>query len=349
MYTPATNQLVGQWKFNGDLSDSSPNGNDGAEFGGAYSYVIGADGVAGDAIGITNGTISTLSTNPVNAITVSFWINTTNSGMPIAFEEFTSWYAYVAADGSVQFDLCTTGGHLNASTSDNWFGAWHLYTATWDGSADGLVRIYQDGVLDAVTDSAVFGSIIPSFAQLTIASGWSGFAMSGWLDDVRVYGRALNASEVAAVYALGADGDINLNPATTPGAQYVLTAGQSVQFWKSTDLVSWTAVASVTNRLIVSATDAAGYFRAQALADLYWTSSAEATGYLVCQWFEPAPGTSACTNFYLVSDQTSAYLPLLGSGTNWFSVAALCDGEPDGFSNCVWWAPASFVIAMAPL
>jgi hypothetical protein len=352
-YTAATNRLVGQWKFNGDLSDSSPNGNDGAEFGGFYGYVIGAEGVAGDALGITNGTISTYSTNPVSAISVSFWINTATAGMPIAFDEFTSWYAYVASDGTVQFDLCTSGGHLNASTSDNWLGAWHLYTATWDAAGDGALRIYKDGVLDTATPAAIFGSIVPSEANLTIASGSSGYAMSGCLQDVRVYGRALNASEVATLHALGADGDINLDSVDTgapPTGGYVLTAGQLVQFWQSADLTTWVAVGPVTNRLVLSLSAAAGYFRAQAMAHLQWASSSlgRANGYVVSQSFEPAPDTVASTNFYAPGGQTNLYVPLLGIGTNWFSVTVKGGGIRDRISNHVAWKPAIFTITLGP-
>jgi len=355
-YTPATNELVGQWKFDGDLSDSSPNGNDGAEFGGSYNYVIGADGVAGQALAITNGTISTFSTNPVGAVTVSFWINTAASGMPIAFEEFTSWYAYVAPDGTVQFDLRTSGGHLNASTSDNWFGAWHLYTATWDGAGDGELRIYKDGVLDTVTSSAVFGSLVPSLSNLTIASGSSGFAMSGWLEDVRVYGRALDASEVASLYALGADGAINLYsvapvaPVAPLARRYALTTGHLVQFWKSAHLKTWAAAGPVTNRLVLATAGAAGYFRAQAVADLHWAASpaGKVNGYLVSQWFEPAPGTSMSTNFFVAPGQTNIYVPLRGTGTNWFSVTANGVGARDRISTRVAWGPALFTVTLAP-
>ena len=352
-YMPATNQLVGQWKFNGNFNDSSPNSNDGAEFGGAYGYVIGADGAAEDALGITNGTISTSATNPVKAITVSFWINTATSGMPIAFEEFTSWYAYVAADGTVQFDLYTSGGHLNASTSDNWLHAWHLYTATWDGAGDGALRIYKDGVLDTATPSAIFGSIAASEANLTIASGSSGFAISGWLQDVRVYGRALNASEVATLYALGADGDTNLGPVNPLGPLargHVLLAGQPVQYWKSADLRTWAAVGPVTNRLVLSAPEAAGYFRAQAVADLHWAPSpaGKVNGYMVSQWFAPTPETLVSTNFYAPPGQTNMYVPLLGTGTNWFTVAAMGGGARDRSSNRMTWEPRLFTITLAP-
>lgn len=210
-YTSATNNLVAQYKFNGNLLDASPNAYAGSEYGGSIGWVTGANGTANGAIGVTNATISSAATNPVAAITVSFWINPSAAGMPIAHQEFTSWYAYMGGDGTVQFDLYTSGGHINLATTDDWLGAWHLYTATWDGGGDGKVRIYKDGVLDATSSTAILGTIAASSSNLTIGSGYSGYALGGGaLDDVRVYGRALNGTEITAMFAAGADGNINL-------------------------------------------------------------------------------------------------------------------------------------------
>lgn len=210
-YTSATNSLVAQYKFSGDLTDASPNANNGSEFGGTYSFATGETGAANSAISVAGATISSAATNPVSAITVNFWINNNGSGMPIAHQEFTSWYAYMDSTGVAQFDLLTSGGHLDVTTGDSWVGSWHMFTATWDSAGDGKVRIYRDGVLDATSSTAIAGTIVPAASNLTIGSGSSGYALtSAVLEDVRVYGRALNASEISAVYAAGADGNINL-------------------------------------------------------------------------------------------------------------------------------------------
>jgi len=132
---------------------------------------------------------------------------------------------------------------------------------------------------------------------------------------------------------------------------YVLTAGQLVQFWKSTDLQTWAAVGPVTNRLVLPTPEAAaGYFRAQAVAHLNWAPapSARVNGYVVTQWFEPAPGTLVSTNIYVARGQTNLCLPLRGMGTNWFSVAANTGGQRGVVPTRVAWGPVLFKIAMAP-
>lgn len=212
-YTLATNQLAAQFKFNGDLTDASLNGNYGTEFGGAYNFVTGQDGVSGHAIAVTNATVtSSGATNPVYAITVNCWINTGSTGMPVAHGEFTSWFTSLNSDGTASFDLYTSGGHSTVTSTGNYFGGWHMLTATWDGTADGEIRVYRDGVRDA-TGSALTGTIVGTTAPLTIGSGYIGYPseyFTGWIDDARVYGRALNDAEISAIYAAGADGNINL-------------------------------------------------------------------------------------------------------------------------------------------
>ena len=210
-YTYATNQLVCQYKFNGDLTDASLNGNTLGSYG-TFGFVSGENGTAPGAVGVTNATLTASgATNPVSAITVSYWINTSSSGMPIARAEFTSWFSYVNGDGTVQFNLVTTSGNKTITSASSLAGAWHLFTATWDGHGDSLMRIYIDGVLSATAAAALTGTIVQTSTAMTVGSGSGGYALgAGWLDDVRVYGRALNASEIAAIFAAGADGNINL-------------------------------------------------------------------------------------------------------------------------------------------
>jgi hypothetical protein len=211
-YTSPTNQLIAQYKFNGDFSDASPNGFDAAEWGQSYAWVTGQDGVTNHAVSIASATVSSMATNPVSAMTVSYWIKTTAvGGMPVAHTEFTSWYTYIAGGGQLRFGLDTTGGNTGIQTTGAVAdGNWHLVVCTWDGvTGDHAARIYLDGAPDT-TSLALTGTIIPSTSELTVGSGISGYYFTGTLEDVRLYGRALSAAEVSASYAAGADGDINL-------------------------------------------------------------------------------------------------------------------------------------------
>ena len=71
-------------------------------------------------------------------------------------------------------------------------GTWSHLAATYDGSQ---LRLYVNGT--QVAQTAASGSIATSTAPLRIGGNavW-GEWFSGWIDEVRVYGRALSAAEI---------------------------------------------------------------------------------------------------------------------------------------------------------
>jgi Concanavalin A-like lectin/glucanases superfamily len=77
---------------------------------------------------------------------------------------------------------------------------WHFMVGTYDGTNQ---RIYLDGVLGETqasgppTDNTVIANIG------TLGSGEPGYNFNGSLDDLRVYNRALSASEVKQLYSAG--------------------------------------------------------------------------------------------------------------------------------------------------
>ena len=80
-------------------------------------------------------------------------------------------------------------------------GTWYLATATYD-SATGAMRLYLDGVEVASTTHAVGGALDTNPA-VPVALGANGTAerfFNGILDDVRIYNRALGASEIQGYY-----------------------------------------------------------------------------------------------------------------------------------------------------
>ncbi|MBM4362506.1 MAG: LamG domain-containing protein, partial [Deltaproteobacteria bacterium] len=76
-------------------------------------------------------------------------------------------------------------------------GEWHHAAVTYDGSA---LRLYVDGAREA--ESAHSPSSSPECAGLTVGSSGSPVSepFIGQLDDLRVYGAALSASEIADLY-----------------------------------------------------------------------------------------------------------------------------------------------------
>jgi hypothetical protein len=79
-------------------------------------------------------------------------------------------------------------------------GTWHHYAGTYDGTT---VSIYLDGVLVA-SSSYTGGAIALSGNDINIARNpaYGGDFFAGVLADVRLYGRALSASEIRTLFQL---------------------------------------------------------------------------------------------------------------------------------------------------
>ena len=87
-------------------------------------------------------------------------------------------------------------------------GAWSYLTATYDGST---LRLYLNGT--QIAQTAVSGALSTSTGALRIGgNGVWGEWFNGWIDEVRVYNRALNASEIQN------DMFTSVTPDTTPPA-----------------------------------------------------------------------------------------------------------------------------------
>jgi hypothetical protein len=88
-------------------------------------------------------------------------------------------------------------------------GAWHHLTGVLDSSdLDGVVKLYVDGILQiSATNTSAPLQLLPTDRTTSIAareySPSSGYdrAFTGRLDDVRIYNRALSASDVQELYA----------------------------------------------------------------------------------------------------------------------------------------------------
>jgi hypothetical protein len=95
-------------------------------------------------------------------------------------------------------------------------GEWHHLFAVWD--TDALI-LYLDGE-EVARDSSQSGAAVHSRTDLFIARGhnrWSTrYDMAGAIDDVLLYGDALSADHVGAIYAGTALDDTDPTPTPTP-------------------------------------------------------------------------------------------------------------------------------------
>ena len=79
-------------------------------------------------------------------------------------------------------------------------GSWYYFTGVFDGST---VALYVDG---AVNSSAAFGTAWRAFGHTAVGrskfTGADADFVTGYIDEVRMYSRALSAPEVQALYLL---------------------------------------------------------------------------------------------------------------------------------------------------
>ena len=226
------------------------------------------------------------------------------------------------------------------------YGATPFPTDTW---------LYFTMVMDT-THLSEYGAVFNATDGSLITSYKNTMDLTNSYIDYWLFGNNESGSQAgASIYFSGLNWT-NTAQTTPPehasqGSQYLLASDQFVQFWKSADLSKWIPWGPITNQLPLSATDATAYFRAQATAQLSWTSpSTSVMRYLVRQWYQPTPTTSVYTNLYTTGAQTNVVVPLLGMGTNWFAVAPMSanNDKTRTFSNRVVWMPAPFTITITP-
>lgn len=207
--------LVGHWTFDGahmtgtggvgTAKDVSGNNNHGALTNnpmrtlGKMGQALSFDGV-NDYVDAGNGASLT-----VTDLTVSFWFKPTttfdsSTGRKDLLAKYLSYWVilnYPANNGTIA--LAVNGGNSVNSTQTSWTaGRWYHFVGTISGTTG---TMYIDG-----TQSATGGLGSPPSAQSytlqfggnTTAGTYGGFTM----DDVRIYNRALSASEVKQLYNL---------------------------------------------------------------------------------------------------------------------------------------------------
>ena len=240
--TSLANGLVGLWTFDGPtisgttVDDLSGNGNNGTYYG--ATPTIGKLGQAlsfnGSSSYVNMGNVLNMGTNNWTA---SAWFKTTDTstyagivGKALYGEQIGRW-SIAMNDGADNFECITTndftGDGIVATTSGTPYqdGEWHLVTCVWDRS--GNLTIYIDGVAQNSTDiSAYAGDNFSTSDDLYVGSYEDATGLSpdyyfpGSIDDVRVYDRALSASEVWQLYNVGA--------ATINASSVNLQAGSSL-------------------------------------------------------------------------------------------------------------------------
>jgi prepilin-type N-terminal cleavage/methylation domain-containing protein len=211
----STTGLVGYWPFEegsgSSTADQSGNGNggswNGASLGNNNTHYVG--GKVGSYAGNFDGSTDYVSV-PYSAsiaitgpISISAWfkvssVSATQQALLSRWGTSNS-YALIWNSSGVSQNLrfwTTIGNVATATTAGD--GNWHQTVATYNGS---VLNLYLDGSI--IASQADSGSINDNGYNLRIGYDGTGFGSAyfpGLMDDVRIYNRALSASEIAALY-----------------------------------------------------------------------------------------------------------------------------------------------------
>jgi hypothetical protein len=221
-----TDGLVAYYPFNANANDESGNGNNGIVSG--ATLVEDRLGNSNSAYNL-NGTDNLIdipnsaSLNPSNQISVAAWYKAASfagSGNdPIVdkgyFNHSYPFYQYhlgVTGDQywhnqrSFCFNIATQDGvSYGASTGQGFWqlDKWYFIVGIYDGSN---VSLYVDGVL--INSSQASGALQDFGTNVRIGAynniSGSSYQLSGTVDEVRIYNRALSNAEVTALYLHGA-------------------------------------------------------------------------------------------------------------------------------------------------
>jgi hypothetical protein len=233
-----TDGLVAYYPFDGSANDASGNGNNGTAVNGpSYStdakggaYSLNLDGV-NDRIDV-----------PVAVLygrvdrTLSMWIKSTAASC--TFIGDNQWggccpgtYMGITADGKLRghhFNYTVYQDILLTSTRRVDDGQWHHVALSLSGT--GGARLFVDGILEAANSIAAQAY---SANHMSIGCHSSGNApnytefYSGKIDEIRIYGRSLSATEVTQLYTLGG----GTTPSTTLSEVHVQTNGTAIRVW----------------------------------------------------------------------------------------------------------------------
>ncbi len=245
---PVSSGLAGYWTFDdatGAAAADSSGNNHAAVLVNTPTWVTGQMGGAISANGTNQAVnVPAIDLSSTNVVTVSMWVNRTYSttGGHVFVENSPNYNSSTTGFGIFPDDnTCRgiqLGIHGNVGYTANCFnqpssGTWHLITAIFDKSHAGVagLSLYIDGVLQTSTQTLFSSNNTGNFgnnATYLFSRGGTGEFSSGSLDDVRIYSRALSASEILQLYNLGAN-FVSLqvtptNPSITKGATQAFTA-----------------------------------------------------------------------------------------------------------------------------
>jgi len=205
-----TDGLVAYYPFNGNADDASGNGNSGAVFGAvltedrfgspnsAYSFNGNSDYI------LVN---DSPSLDIKGEITLAGWRYITSNSLGRIIRKVNTWGPAVggyilssAADyinSELQLDINTSGVIITRKDSIFPMNKWGFVAMTYDGKT---VSLYYNG--SRIQTAQVTGQINTNDNPVYIGSSEGVEYFAGKIDDVRIYNRAMNETEIKNLYNL---------------------------------------------------------------------------------------------------------------------------------------------------
>jgi hypothetical protein len=202
--------LVASWSFDEEegrlVSDGSGRCNHAIVTGGMLVRGVRGAGLQFDGETTSASAPSSPSLSPTRAITVEAWIklhDVLSSGFPTIVRKEGA-YALRFSEGRLGFLVWIDGepAGLGCRKTDWSADRWHHFVATYDGSR---MRLFVDGSEDAASSRNISGPIDSTGTVVGIGSSGSQHLFRGVIDEVRIFSRALSASEIRSSYAAGRD------------------------------------------------------------------------------------------------------------------------------------------------
>ncbi len=279
----ANSGLVGYWSFDGNAQDSSGSGNHGTISGATFVQGVSGQALSFDGVDDYVNVGDKDSLNPhLNSMTIEAWVKTSDAdslgriyakGTHGGSQRGYSLQLYPGTGGKVSLIFGTGHEHILRSDASITDGLWKHIVGVIDRT--GNMELYinnvkQSTTIDVSDHSGVdigantYNACIGVSCSTNGVPGLSEY-LNGIIDEVRIYNRALNASEIQAHYNALAPVlttiTVTPSPATVAsGSTQTFTALPRDQFGNSiTATVTWSS-----SNLSVGTINAAGVFTAVA-------------------------------------------------------------------------------------
>jgi hypothetical protein len=236
---PPTQGLTGYWNLNED-SGTIAHDSSGSGYNGTVTGAPWVTGYIGSALSFNGGTyeVVTSTIQEAGPVSISAWVNaatTTQIGFGrIAETEYTrgfylgtdstgTHYKFIVNSGSGSTGSC--GASFGCAQGGTVSTGWHLITGTYDGTT---ATLYVDNSVVATdTFTAPASASFPLYIGHFFNGG--GYGWNGVIDEVRLYNRALSATEVTTIYGYnGAASNLPVVSLTSPAANGTISSTVSV-------------------------------------------------------------------------------------------------------------------------